>query len=79
MLSPPLPAQLSVYLYPFYVPPPSRMTGLAQVRGFRGATEEEIDLTNHLQADLEYVSGWSTWRDIGIVATFRMLTRRNAF
>lgn len=56
------------------------MTGLAQIRGFRGTTEEEADLVNRLQADLEYVSGWSIWRDIGIiVATFRVLTHKNAF
>lgn len=56
------------------------MTGLAQIRGFRGATEKEADLTNRLQADLEYVAGWSIWRDLGIIlATFRVLTHRNAF
>jgi exopolysaccharide biosynthesis polyprenyl glycosylphosphotransferase len=56
------------------------MTGLAQIRGFRGATEKEADLTNRLQADLEYMSGWSIWRDVGIiVATFRVLVHRNAF
>lgn len=56
------------------------MTGLAQIRGFRGATEKETDLTDRLQADLEYVSGWSIWRDIGIIiATFRVLMHRNAF
>lgn len=56
------------------------MTGLAQIRGFRGATETEADLTNRLQADLEYVSGWSIWRDLGIIiATLRVLTHRNAF
>ena len=56
------------------------MTGLAQIRGFRGATEKEVDLTNRLQADLEYVAGWSIWRDLGIIAaTFRVLTHSNAF
>lgn len=56
------------------------MTGLAQIRGFRGNTEKETDLINRLQADLEYVAGWSIWRDIGIIiATFRVLTHRNAF
>ncbi len=56
------------------------MTGLAQVRGFRGATEKESDLTDRLQADLEYVAGWSIWRDLSIIlATFRVLTHRNAF
>lgn len=43
------------------------LTGLAQVRGFRGATEEEKDLTDRLQSDLEYISGWSLRRDIAIV------------
>lgn len=56
------------------------MTGLAQIRGFRGATEKESDLTNRLQADLEYVSDWSIWRDIGIIgATFRVLIHPNAY
>jgi lipopolysaccharide/colanic/teichoic acid biosynthesis glycosyltransferase len=35
------------------------ITGLAQVRGFRGATHESSDLTNRLRADLEYLAGWS--------------------
>lgn len=56
------------------------LTGLAQVRGFRGATLEENDLRNRLQADLEYLECWSIWRDMVIVAlTFRVLLHRNAF
>ena len=56
------------------------LTGLAQVRGFRGATETVSDLSNRLQADLEYLSGWSIWRDVSIlIATFRVLSHRNAF
>jgi lipopolysaccharide/colanic/teichoic acid biosynthesis glycosyltransferase len=56
------------------------LTGLAQVRGFRGATHSRSDLTNRLQADLEYLSGWTVWRDISImVATFKVLIHRNAF
>jgi lipopolysaccharide/colanic/teichoic acid biosynthesis glycosyltransferase len=43
------------------------MTGLAQVRGFRGATEQTHDLTNRLKADLEYLDDWTIWRDIGIL------------
>src|SRR3546814_7576685 len=31
------------------------LTGLAQVRGYRGATEIRSDLTNRLQSDLEYI------------------------
>lgn len=56
------------------------LTGLAQVRGLRGTTEKESEFTDRLQADLEYLSGWSIWRDIRIIlATFRVLTHRNAF
>jgi len=35
------------------------VTGLAQIRGYRGATAEEADLQNRLDADLEYISTWS--------------------
>jgi len=56
------------------------LTGLAQVRGYRGSTETVTDLSNRLQADLEYLSGWSIWRDISIIAaTFRILIHRNAY
>ena len=56
------------------------LTGLAQIRGFRGATHRREDLINRLQADLEYVNGWSVWRDLSIMlATVRVLVHRNAF
>lgn len=56
------------------------LTGLAQVRGYRGATLIEADLLNRLQADLEYLDTWSIWRDMWIIAmTFRVLLHRNAF
>lgn len=56
------------------------LTGLAQVRGHRGATEVEKDLTDRLQSDLEYISGWSLRRDIQIVfATILVLKHENAF
>ncbi|MES3151602.1 sugar transferase [Sphingomonas faeni] len=56
------------------------LTGLAQVRGYRGATMFEDDLRNRLQADLEYLEHWSIWRDVKIIVlTFRVLLHRNAF
>ncbi|MCV0383317.1 MAG: sugar transferase [Erythrobacter sp.] len=56
------------------------LTGLAQVRGFRGATLIEADLANRLQADLEYLEDWSLWRDIKLILlTSRVLFHRNAF
>jgi lipopolysaccharide/colanic/teichoic acid biosynthesis glycosyltransferase len=56
------------------------ITGLAQVRGFRGATQCREDLTSRLQADLEYMSGWSLWTDIAITArTLRIVAHPRAF
>jgi lipopolysaccharide/colanic/teichoic acid biosynthesis glycosyltransferase len=56
------------------------LTGLAQVRGYRGATLVEADLENRLQADLEYLENWSIWRDFKIIImTFRVLLHRNAY
>nr|WP_253072612.1 sugar transferase [Sphingomonas sp. H160509] len=56
------------------------ITGLAQVRGFRGATHERSDLTRRLQADLEYIIGWSVLRDFAIlISTVRVVVHRNAF
>ena len=56
------------------------ITGLAQVCGYRGATEQRADLTNRLQSDLEYLAGWTIWRDISILfATFGVIRHKNAF
>ncbi|MEE4452040.1 sugar transferase [Novosphingobium resinovorum] len=56
------------------------LSGLAQVRGFRGATDHEADLVNRLQADLEYLEGWTIMRDIQIILlTMRVLVHDRAF
>jgi lipopolysaccharide/colanic/teichoic acid biosynthesis glycosyltransferase len=56
------------------------LTGLAQVRGFRGPTLLEDDLRNRLKADLEYLENWSIWRDLKIIfLTVRVILHRNAF
>ena len=56
------------------------ITGLAQVRGFRGATVNRRDLSNRLHSDLEYLSGWTIWRDLKIIGlTFRVLAHPNAY
>lgn len=56
------------------------LSGLAQVRGFRGATDHETDLVNRLQADLEYLGGWTIMRDIQIIfLTMRVLVHHRAF
>lgn len=56
------------------------LTGLAQVRGLRGATDSESDLALRLQADLEYLDGWTIWRDILIIInTLRVVVHDRAF
>lgn len=56
------------------------LTGLAQVRGLRGATDHESDLADRLQADLEYLDGWTILRDCKIVlSTLRVLVHSRAF
>ncbi|MBB6122803.1 exopolysaccharide biosynthesis polyprenyl glycosylphosphotransferase [Sphingobium subterraneum] len=56
------------------------ITGLAQVRGHRGNTVEHEDLILRLQSDLEYVTGWSVWRDLRILAaTIGVLVHHNAY
>src|SRR3546814_4315168 len=50
------------------------LTGLARVRGYRGATEIRSDLTNRLQSDLEYIADWSLPTDNRLIAqTFSVL------
>lgn len=56
------------------------ITGLAQVRGFRGATHRRADLTQRLQADLEYLNDWSMWRDVTILArTLTVVMGKNVY
>jgi lipopolysaccharide/colanic/teichoic acid biosynthesis glycosyltransferase len=56
------------------------LTGLAQVRGFRGATLRRSDLSDRLKADLEYLDGWTLGRDLAIVfRTLGVMVHRNAY
>ena len=56
------------------------LSGLAQIRGYRGATDHESDLVNRLQSDLEYLEGWTIMRDIKIIfLTLRVLVHDRAF
>lgn len=56
------------------------MSGLAQVRGFRGATERESDLVDRLQSDLEYLEGWTILRDLKIIVlTLGVLVHDRAY
>lgn len=56
------------------------LTGLAQVRGFRGPTERRCDIENRVASDLEYIRTWSLWLDVKIIfKTFSVLIHSNAF
>jgi lipopolysaccharide/colanic/teichoic acid biosynthesis glycosyltransferase len=39
------------------------LTGLAQVRGWRGETDTEEKLLRRVESDLEYIDTWSLRRD----------------
>jgi exopolysaccharide biosynthesis polyprenyl glycosylphosphotransferase len=43
------------------------MTGLAQVRGQRGATPALKNVEQRLASDLEYIQSWSIWLDLSIL------------
>ena len=50
------------------------------MRGFRGATERELDLVHRLQSDLEYLEGWTILRDVKIILlTMSVLVHDRAF
>ncbi|MCK0198997.1 exopolysaccharide biosynthesis polyprenyl glycosylphosphotransferase [Ancylobacter sp. 6x-1] len=56
------------------------VTGLAQVRGLRGATHRRADIERRVAADLEYINGWSLWADVKIlIMTFTVMVHRNAY
>ena len=44
------------------------ITGLAQVRGFRGPATEPNTIENRVNNDLEYIANWSLWLDLKIIA-----------
>jgi lipopolysaccharide/colanic/teichoic acid biosynthesis glycosyltransferase len=56
------------------------MTGLAQIRGWRGETDTEEKLIRRVQSDLEYIACWSLWLDLRLLARTlgAMLSMKNA-
>jgi lipopolysaccharide/colanic/teichoic acid biosynthesis glycosyltransferase len=56
------------------------MTGLAQVRGLRGATNSQEELEQRVASDLEYMNTWSFWLDVKILLrTPTVLVHENAY
>ncbi|WP_186728799.1 exopolysaccharide biosynthesis polyprenyl glycosylphosphotransferase [Sphingomonas panacisoli] len=56
------------------------ITGLAQIRGYRGSTEKREDLEGRLRCDLEYLQNWTFFGDLAILAaTVKVIKHDNAY
>ncbi len=56
------------------------ITGLAQVRGYRGETKELDQMTKRIESDIEYINNWSVWLDLSILARTTMaFTGKDAY
>lgn len=56
------------------------MTGLAQVRGFRGETKNVEQMIQRVDSDIEYINNWSLWLDFVIlVRTLNAFTGKQAY
>lgn len=52
------------------------VSGLAQIRGFRGETATEEDVVKRIESDLEYIENWSLMLDVRIIwQTLRQMIR----
>jgi putative colanic acid biosynthesis UDP-glucose lipid carrier transferase len=43
------------------------ITGLAQVRGFRGEARSNSDIKNRVACDIEYLENWNLSLELGII------------
>jgi putative colanic acid biosynthesis UDP-glucose lipid carrier transferase len=56
------------------------MTGLAQIKGFRGETKNIKNMKDRINADLEYIQNWNLILDFKIlVKTFLVMIDGSAF
>jgi putative colanic acid biosysnthesis UDP-glucose lipid carrier transferase len=57
------------------------ITGLAQVRGWRGETDTLEKMQRRVECDHEYIREWSLWLDMQILfrTIFVVLARQNAY
>lgn len=56
---------INKYMVRHYVKP--GITGLAQIKGFRGETKDPKMMENRVRMDMLYVENWSFWLDIKII------------
>ncbi|MBE0392514.1 undecaprenyl-phosphate glucose phosphotransferase [Flavobacterium sp. PL002] len=57
--------KIKKYMNRHYVKP--GITGLAQVSGFRGSIEKDIDMINRIKLDVFYIENWSFLLDLKII------------
>jgi len=57
--------KIKKYMVRHYVKP--GITGLAQVKGYRGEIETDEDMVNRIKYDVFYIENWSIWMDIKII------------
>ena len=57
------------------------ITGLAQIRGWRGETDTQEKLLRRVESDLEYIENWSLWLDVLILVrtVASVFNGRNAY
>ena len=58
-------ARVDKYMVRHFVKP--GITGLAQVRGYRGEIETQTDIQNRIKFDVFYIENWSFLLDVKIV------------
>jgi putative colanic acid biosynthesis UDP-glucose lipid carrier transferase len=58
-------SKIKKYMVRHYVKP--GITGLAQVKGFRGEIETEEDMVNRIKLDVFYIENWSLIMDLKII------------
>ena len=56
------------------------ITGLAQIRGYRGLTDTLEKMERRVECDLEYINNWSLWLDLKIITltVFSLFHNKNA-
>ncbi len=57
--------QVDKFMSRHYVKP--GITGLAQVKGYRGEVKTDEDIINRIKYDLYYIENWSFWLDVKII------------
>ena len=57
------------------------ITGLAQISGYRGETDQLWKMEKRLDKDIQYINSWSIWLDIKIIllTIFKVFKDKNAY